>query len=137
MSSPVNNMGLVDTNPPPEYVPEWRRVTFPTGKMFTYPTLEKANNARILSRAWDNWRAKEALRNVGLDSRKLGWSAFARHLGIAKPTGPVRNKEGKVRQRGLGDNAGKPFFQHCNRGTLPKDPTVRQKLYDLAGYPWK
>ncbi len=125
------------------HVPDWCEVEFPTGKRFTYLTLEKANNARIMARAWDNWRKALVFEKSWLGTgqipkfRETGWSAFARHLGIAKDRKQISPRTGRPLRGGMSSNAGEPFYQHCARGTLPKDPKVRQTLYDLAGYPWK
>jgi hypothetical protein len=134
--SPVQWAGnMMKEKSPPEFIPEWRKVTFPSGKAFSYPTLEKANNARIMARAWGNWIKLPD--NQGRPWTSVGWSGFARYLGIAKDRKGINPQTGRPFKGGLSANAGEPFYQHCARGTLPKDPTARQKLYDLAGYPWK
>ena len=106
------------------YVPDWNIVNYPNGRQVIYPTLEKANNGRILARAWANFYKQHA----DLGYKKRGWSDIARYLGVAKK--PPYNK------RGI-DYAGTGFYRLVCNGSLPKDETAKQKLFDLAGYPWE
>jgi hypothetical protein len=34
-------------------------------------------------------------------------------------------------------STGETVWKHAIRGKLPDDPVVRQKLFDIAGYPWE
>lgn len=137
MSNALGSMHFksLDDPPKPTWMPGWRKVDFPGGKRFEYPTLEKANNARILARAFENWRLQELDSNGALPLRALGWSAFARHLGIARASGT--RLDGQPRKGGLSANAGEPFYQLCRNGRLPKDPKVLDLIYKLARYPWE
>lgn len=92
----------------------WNAVTLPNGNVWTYPTLEKANNARILARAWFNLIKS----NPG---KKITWVHVARELGIARK----------------GRGPGMTYYSMFFAGRLPTNPTVRDKLFNLAGYPWE
>lgn len=103
-----------------ENIPAWRIVKFPAVKgrderEWTYPSLEKANNARILARAWFNHEA--AL------GKTVGWVEMAKAIGL-----PLRKR---------GKHSGMPFYTLVVHGRLPADDQIRDRLFKLAGYPWK
>ena len=106
------------------YVPDWNVVKFPNGRVVIYLTTQKALNGRILARAWFNFY--EQHKELGF--KKKGWSDIARYLGV--------EKKPPYRTNGI-DYAGTGFYRLVCNGALPKDEKAKQKLFDLAGYPWK
>ena len=102
-----------------KYVPDWRKVTFPNGRTYVYKSLEKANNARILAKAWENFRKQNP-------SAKT-WTHIAKATGTDK-----KPPYSKTRV----DYAGTGYYVLVVNGKLPKDEESKQKIFDLAGYPW-
>src|SRR3954462_10882790 len=96
-------------------IPAWRIVKFPSNgieeRQKTYSSLEKANNARILARAWFNYEAQQG--------RKVGWLGMAQALGL--PT----EKKSKKRKGARGSGA---FVHLVQNGRLPKDQQIRDRL---------
>src|SRR6478735_2999411 len=108
---------------PDEYVPAWRIVNidihyssgYKTLAVFVYPTLEQANNGRILARAFSNFSEL-----CFVKKEKVSWAAFARHLNYIHTP-----KHGR-RRESLGDAVSAKIYGHFSRGTLPKDQRVLQ-----------
>lgn len=108
-----------------QVIPAWRVVQFPAStsegnrttvqRERTYGSLEKANNARIVARAWFN-AEKEA-------GKPLGWAAMSKLLGLKS----TKSKK----------HTGMPFYSLLYHGKLPADDEIRDRLFRLAGYPWK
>jgi len=111
--------------------PDWLWVKFPNNHTYRYLTLETANVGRIYARAWFNWA--ENLNPAVKPKTKTQWAAFARVLGMTQS--PLK-KDGSKRASGTGAAVGNPLYNHAMLGKLPKDPVIKQKLFDLAGYPW-
>ena len=105
-------------------VPDWNVVNFPNGRRVIYPTLAKANNGRILARAWSNLYAM----HDEWGKKKPTWTDIANYVGVAKKP--------PYRITGI-DYAGSGYYQLVINGSLPKDETKKQAIFDLAGYPWE
>ena len=105
-------------------VPDWNVVSFPNGRVMTYPTLAKANNGRILARAWSNLYAM----HKEWGKKKPSWTDIANYVGVAKKP--------PYRKTGI-DYAGSGYYRLVVNGSLPKDAIKKQAIFDLAGYPWE
>jgi len=110
-------------------VPAWRIVLFPNGQTFKYDSLEAAQNARIIARAWAKVREKPKP-----NGRPVGWSDFARHLNYT--TNPRITNKGDPRSQGLSASVSNKIYGHVQRGTLPDEEHVKRRLIQLSGFPW-
>lgn len=121
--------------------PAWRRVVFwrHIGNerlqvaLFIYETLEQANNGRIIARAFANY-SKELKSFYGPTGSVrhpiASWAGFARRIDY------IHTPKGGRRDGSIGNAVSNKIYRHIQNGTLPKDEDAKQRIFDLAGYPW-
>jgi hypothetical protein len=134
-------------------------------RIYWYNDLERANNARIWARALYNARPTAGRTGWAHLAKAIGLlpkqtlkqkNRADDHKEWAKSAAEIAYDQAHMAKRFLGKTEeqiekmllhdgwrcmrptpGDLVYRHCVQGKLPKDPVVKQKLFDIAGYPWE